>query len=598
MANTPYTGVEDTTLLINIKVNGSLINDVYGIMSIQVNHTINKISTAEVQLRGEVEIDSDNIPITDSDDFSPGADIEILVGYNGTEIKNIFKGVIVKHIVELNLETYYTFRIVCKHLAVKMTYNTKDNYFLQKKDSDIISSILGTYGLSCTVDATTEVYENMYQKMATDWDFILARAEFNGLVICKDGDNIKVSKPDFTAAAILTIEAGVSIISFEGSLNAEYQPSGIEASAWDPKTLTLIKSTATEPEINSQGNMLPKDLPAKLSQAKLNLISTTPMTTEGLKTWADSTLLRKRLSAFKGRVKFIGNAEVKTGSIIAIDGVGKKLNGDAYVSGVSHTIDTDNWNTTVIFGLENNPIYESEGFSFAPATGQLPAMQGVHLATVKKIDSDPISGYRVQVALPSLADTEGKTWARLSGFYASGNAGSYFMPELGDEVLVSFLDNDPRYPVILGSLYNGKNAPPYIPDAKNFIKAIVTKSNLKLEFNDEKKIITLVTPGNNTIIISDDGKSIEIKDQNANSIKLGSEGIVLDSAKDINLKAKGNINIDASVKASVSAKADVAIAGLNINATAQVGISAKGSATAELSASGQTTVKGAIVMIN
>jgi Rhs element Vgr protein len=567
-------------------------------MSIQVTHALNKISSAEIQLRGEVEIDSDNIPITDSDDFSPGASIEILVGYNGAEIKSIFKGIIVRHIVKLDLDSFYTFRIICKHVAVKMTYTVKDNYFLTKTDSDIIQSIIGNYGISCTVTASSDIYENMYQKMATDWDFILARADFNGFVVCLEGDTISVAKPEVSGSAVLTIDAGMSIISFEGSLNAEYQPSGIEASAWDPKTLTLISSTAAEPAVNAQGNISPKDLPGKLSQESQKLISTTPMTTAVLQTWADNILLRKRLSAFKGRVKFIGNANVKPGTIIEIGGVGKKLNGNAYVSGVSHTIDSDNWNTAVVFGLENNPIHESPGFSFTPATGQLPAMQGMHLATVKKIDADPESGFRVQVILPSNATTVGETWARLSGFYATNTAGSFFMPEIGDEVVVGFLDNDPRYPIILGSLYSKKNNAPYTPDAKNNIKAIVTKSLMKLEFDEEKKMITLITPGNNMIIISDDGKSIEITDQNKNSIKLSADGITMDSKKDINIKAAGNINITATAKLTASAKADVAITGLNINATANIGLVAKGSATAELSASGQTTVKGAIVMIN
>ena len=598
MPTTPYTDVEDVTLRIKVKLNGAVMKDEYGIRSLTVNHTVNKISVAELVLRGEVEIDSGNIPITDSDDFNPGVTIEIQTGYTGQDISTIFKGVIVKHSVELSTESYYTFKIACKHEMVKMTFNETERYFEKQKDSDIIESITGEYNIDCTIGQCSDQHENMYQKMSTDWDFILSRADFNGFIICLDSDPVSIELPKVTGPPVLTLEAGISIAFFEGTLNAAHQPSSIKASAWDPKTLALITSSASEPGMNRQGNIAPGDLPSKLAQEQLNIISPTPMTGTELQTWANSILLRKRLAAFKGRIKFIGNAAVKTGSIIQIKGVGKKLSGKAFVSSVSHSIDSDNWNTTVIFGLENNPIHQSPRFSYPSATGQLPGMQGMQLATVKKTDQDPEGIYRVQVELPSSSETPVSVWARMGSFYATGNAGTFFLPEQGDEVILGFFDNDPRYPVILGSLYNGKNASPYTADAKNDIKAFVTRSKMKLEFNEEKKIITLVTPGQNTIIISDEGKSVELTDQNKNNIKLSPDGISINSASDINISAKGDINIDAVAKINITAKADVGLSGLNINAAAEVGFVGKGNATAELSATGQTTVKGTIVMIN
>jgi Rhs element Vgr protein len=597
-APSPYAGLVDTTVQLKIKLGGSDMSDLYGIQSINVTHSVNKISIAEVVLRGEVEIDSGSIPITDGDDFSPGVKIQILAGYNDVAVQSIFTGFIVKHIVELSAESFYTFKIICKHEAVKMTYNAVERYFTAKTDDSIIKEILGTYSISCSVDAATESYESMYQKMGTDWDFILSRADFNGFIVCLDGDDVSIKKPAIASSPVLLLEAGVSMISFEGELNAEGQPTGIEASAWDVTTVALIKSTAAEPSVNSQGNITPQTLSTKLSQGQLKVISPVPMTSSDLQGWANGMLLRKRLSAFKGRVKFIGNATIKTGNLVTIAGVGKKLNGNAFVSSVMHNIDTDNWSTTLIFGLDNRLIHEKESFSYAPATGQLPAMQGIHLATVKKIDADPAGISRIQVTIPSNAETEAGIWARMVSFYSTADAGSFFIPEVGDEVAVGFFDNDPRYPVILGSLYNGKNKPPYTVESTNKIKAIVTKSKMKIEFDEDKKIITLVTPGANTIIISDDGKSIELKDQNSNSVKLSSDGITLDSPKDINIKAKGNITLDAVGKVSVTAKQDTAIAGMNVTATAQVGFTAKGNATAEVSASGQTTIKGGIVMIN
>jgi hypothetical protein len=79
---------------------------------------------------------------------------------------------------------------------------------------------------------------------------------------------------------------------------------------------------------------------------------------------------------------------------------------------------------------------------------------------------------------------------------------------------------------------------------------------------------------------------------------LNSSGILLDSPKDIQITAKGKISISATGAIETSSKADVSVSGQNVNNTAQIGFVAKGNATAEISASGQTTVKGAMVMIN
>ena len=124
-----------------------------------------------------------------------------------------------------------------------------------------------------------------------------------------------------------------------------------------------------------------------------------------------------------------------------------------------------------------------------------------------------------------------------------------------------------------------------------------TRSKLKMEYDDGKKIITLIHPVNNKVVISDQDKSILLQDQNNNKAELSSSGILLDSPKDITIKALGKVVIrHANIEAT--AQMDVKVTGLNITNTANVGFTAKGTATAELSVAGQTTVKGAMVMIN
>ena len=172
------------------------------------------------------------------------------------------------------------------------------------------------------------------------------------------------------------------------------------------------------------------------------------------------------------------------------------------------------------------------------------------------------------------------------------SSGTFWLPEPDDEVLVGFVNNDPAHPVILGSIYGAKHKPPYEYTAENNMKALVTRKKLKIEFDEEKKIITV------KVELNDEGKSVTLTDANGNEVKMDKDGISLSSAKDIKLSAKGNITMDATMKLSGSAKQDASLEGLNVTVQGKMGATVKGNATAELSASGQTTVKGAMVMIN
>ena len=248
------------------------------------------------------------------------------------------------------------------------------------------------------------------------------------------------------------------------------------------------------------------------------------------------------------------------------------------------------------FGSPATWLAERDDILAPTAAGLVPGIKGLHVGLVVKLDGDPDQEHRVQVSVPTAGVDH--VWARLMQFHASNTFGAFFLPEIGDEVVLGWFDDDPAHPVVLGSLYSAKNVPPQPLEAANNIKTIVTRCQASLSFDDENKVITVKTPAGNVVVLSDKDKSITLTDQNGNKVELGSGGVTVDSPKDIKLSAKGSISIDAVGALSLSSKADVKLAGLNVNATAQVGLVAKGSATAELSASGQTTVKGAMVMIN
>ena len=172
------------------------------------------------------------------------------------------------------------------------------------------------------------------------------------------------------------------------------------------------------------------------------------------------------------------------------------------------------------------------------------------------------------------------------------------MPEVGDEVVLGFLNDDPVSAIVLGSLHSSAREAPYVPDEENTNKAIVTNSQMKISFDDVAKNLQIETPGGHVITLSDENQSITIKDSNENEVLMDSSGISLDSPSDISVKAGGSVKVEGTAGIELKSPADVEVKGLNTNLSADVALSAKGQASAEFSASGQTTVKGAMVMIN
>ena len=111
----------------------------------------------------------------------PGKEVEITAGYHSDEA-TIFKGIIIKHNLRIRPKSNQLI-IECRDEAVKLTVGRKSKYFYDSADSDIFEEIIGTYGLGNDVEATTHTHTELVQYNASDWDFIMSRAQANGKIL-------------------------------------------------------------------------------------------------------------------------------------------------------------------------------------------------------------------------------------------------------------------------------------------------------------------------------------------------------------------------------------------------------------------------------
>lgn len=591
MANSPSIA-KDRVLSCSVYCNGTKLKDNYALVSATVRLELNRIGKATLRFNAG-NMDKQTFDESDVDLLKPGNSIRLNAGDTEKE-DTLFEGIItgLRVIIGKDLRSYMV--VECRDNAYPATQGRKNRIFEKKADSDIIKEVLSAYG-SIKVDATPYQHPTLVQYYCSDWDFALSRADANGLFVFASGSTIQVKKPEVSASPVLTVTYGSDLISFDLELSAGDQFTQYEAVSWSPKTQKAVKVSASAPSLNKQGDLQPKNIATGDS---LLLQTDAPTDEKALKQWADSMALKAGLARYQGSCSFYGSANVIPGCIIELKGLGKRFNGNLFVGSVTHTIEDNEWITEAGAGVSPLNITDETDVVSSSASGFLPGLQGLHAAVVKKLDGDPLKEYRIQVELPWLNGKSQLLWARLSTMYGTNGMGSFFLPESGDEVMIGFMNQDPGHPVILGALYGEKHKPPYEYEAKNNTKAIVTREKMRIEFDEEKKIITVSTPGNNKVEINDDGKHIRLTDQHKNEISMNKDGITLSSSKDIVLKAKGAITMDAISKISGTAKSDVSLEGMNVKIQAKVGASVKGNATAELSASGQTTVKGAMVMIN
>lgn len=583
-----------------IKVNGNKIPDTIQVHSVSIEKKVNRIANARITVL-DGDSSTGNFEVSSSATFVPGTMITIEAGYDGTN-ERVFEGVITGQSLRIDSLVGSALEIECKDSAVKMIVGRKSHTYSNKKDSEIISSVIGNYTeLTSAVSATNTIWPKQVQHYVTDWDYIVSLAEANGLIVTAINGKVSVFNPASSTASVLTITYGDSLLEFNARLNAITQLGNATSNSWDYKVQKVISSEAM-PDISGPGNLSSKKLSEIVGLSSYPLQTSASLETSNLNDWAKAQIIKSEYSKIIGEAKIQGSALVEPGNYITFQGVGDRFNGDHFVSGVTHDLSQGNWFTEVTFGLSPLWFTEEPDVMAPPASGLIPGARGLFNGTVKQMFDDPDSQYRILVDVP-LLDTKGEgIWARLSNFYSTNGAGAFFLPEVGDEVIIGFLNEDPRYPVILGSLYSSPNKKPsngFEPNQKNAKKGIVSKSGISVEFDDENKTWTVATPNKNTIIISDRDKNITIKDESQNTLVMSQSGIAMTSPKCIHISADEKVIIKGTQGVSLQSNGgDVDTWGMNIRQTADSQYSASGGQMTNITSGLELKLKGGLIMIN
>lgn len=205
--------------------------------------------------------------------------------------------------------------------------------------------------------------------------------------------------------------------------------------------------------------------------------------------------------------------------------------------------------------------------------GRSASVPGVAVGIVTD-NKDPAGMGRVKVTYPWRAADDESHWARIAATMAGPDRGTYFLPEVDDEVLVAFDNGDIRHPYVLGALWNGKDAPPETnQDGKNDVREIRSRSGHELVFDDAETAgkVEITTNAGHKIVLDDSTgqEKISIEDNSGqNKIEFNA--------------TQGSLDITSGATLSIQAPS----------------VEITGDGNLKLESNGVLTIKGTLVKIN
>lgn len=574
------TGQSQDLVTTTILIDGNQIPGTVKVNQIVIDKEVNRIPTAKIVL-SDGDPSAEDFPVSNEELFVPGKQIQVQVGYHSDET-TLFDGIIVKHSIKLRSNGNAALILECKDKAFKMTLGRKSKYFYEVKDSEVLEEIIGPYGVRAEVSDTQNQHQEMVQFQATDWDFLMIRTEINGMLCFVDDGTITIKRPDLSADPVTDLVYGATIVDLDAEIDARWQQNGVNAIGWDAANQEALNMESVDPAISLNGNIAPVDLAAVGSPASWRLPHGGQVKDHELQSWADALWMRTQLAKIRGQVKFTGIPDIKPGVLVNLQGVGERFNGKAYITGVRHTITEGDWKSHAQFGLDPSWFSEKYPVHQQPASGIIPAVSGLQIGLVTQLGEDPEGEGRILVRLPVIDAEEQGVWARVAAPDAGKDRTVYFRPDIGDEVIVGFLHDDPRFPIVLGALHSSEKPSPIETTNDKHEKGIVTGNQIKMIFNDDTKTLTIETPGKRKIIVDDDGGTITLEDADGNKCVMNSSGIVMESLGNITVKAGGDLNLE----------------GANVTIKASAQLKGEGASGAEISSSGTAVLKGSLVQIN
>jgi phage protein D/phage baseplate assembly protein gpV len=422
--------------------------------------------------------------------------------------------------------------------------------FKYMNDSAIAAQIAAENLLIPVIDPAPMPPRESVQQTGSDWALLKELAERNFFQVYVYWDKLYFRFPR-PQTEMVTLEWGKNLSSFSPRLSTSAQ-FGIQIiRGYDYKLaqeiVAVIPAIALGSDLDSIIERLGSSFIDQLVKLGRKVIRDQPV-----ENYIDATILAKSLlkqlldGLYEGAGSCVGIPTLRAGDQVRIAGIGKRFSGTYTLSKVIHTVNEGGYQTRFeVTQKTANSLLQSlrKKIAESPSPNRQERANGTVVGIVRN-NIDPKECGRIQVYIPSLGDENLSNWARMATPMAGGGMGMYFLPDVGDEVLVTFEQGDINRPIIVGSVWNGVDRPPEGNlDGLNRIRAIRTRAGHTIILDDTAEV-----------------EQILIQDSAGSTIRLQADGsISIEAATNLELSAaNGNINLNAkNVNVTVSEAMDV-----------------------------------------
>jgi phage protein D/phage baseplate assembly protein gpV len=540
-----------------IKINGNSLPETVQLLDIRVDLGLNVVSSTTLHFAGSITDVGATIA-------KLGAEVEIRSPKGGL----VFKGEVTGVEVDRSGDGDHITTLTALDALHQLSGHSQVVARTKTTISDVLKKLAQAAGLSTEIAATTVTYDYLFQT-GTDLDYIAELAERAGLDWWSHGGKL-YAKPTTVGTPALTLKATDL---FRLSVRASgKRPQKVTVSGWDSKTSRTIEGSATlsDDVLGATAKLANQVKSFKPTLAQEHRTSAIPLVIPGeAAKVAGAALNRAASGALRAEMEGHAMWAAKPGDTVEVED-GGDLDGKYVVSAIEHRVADGSSSTRLIAG-SRHPEGLMGGGGGGTLHGRTP---GIVMAKVTNID-DPENLGRVKVKFLGLDESQESEWARVLSMAAGPNTGATMLPEVNDEVLVTFEDNDVRRPIVLGSVYSSKTALP------------------KLERQGGKFThVTLMERFGHQILMWGTGseQGITIKLKNAGEITIDHEGTRL-----VGVSGKKTTITQGQAKIEMTDQGDITIDGnkVTINAKSQLAFESKGQAAlkgATVAVEGQGTV--------
>ncbi|HAA11564.1 MAG TPA: hypothetical protein DCE41_07635 [Cytophagales bacterium] len=535
------------------------------VLYLEIEHQVNRIPWANVEI-WDHQGEENKFQYLDDPNLAPGKEVTITVKVDTSQMLS-FQAIIVGtqfregpkgQVLSLQL----------RDPAYRLTRGKKYRVF--PKDTtdeaafkEVITELPGSpLPVSAgTLDAVGVKHSHLVQFDVTNWDFLCTRADACGRVVTIENGAVSVVEPKLASPTPLSYQTG-DVLSYELAADAIDLVDSYSHVAND-----LSKGDTTKVTSNGSASALASDwltssdAATALGASPVEEFMTTPLTKAELDVYAQGKVTRSNLTATRGyvQVNLTQVWSLAPGQALTLEDFPGSYNGTAFVAGTKFQFDHTGNTLHIQLGMSGASYLEEREYRTYPAHGVIPPVHGLQYAEVKKIEADPNKTLKLLVELMGESPSKGKFWAYLATPYAGVSHTMWFQPEIGDLVVIGFVNNDPRYPVVLGSLHRKEADNPVAWDAKNINKGIMVQNNVGILFQDKDGLVTITNAeqgAGQTVILDKKTGAITLSHKDTTTVVLSDNGVEVTTDKDFILKA-ANVKVEGDAIELTGGKIDM-----------------------------------------